>query len=66
MLAAALKAEAATFVAQFADALLPDGRQRVVRHGAGPEREIQTGIGAVPVPRQKVRDRAKGLPDEKT
>jgi putative transposase len=65
MLAAALKAEAATFVAQFADELLPDGRQRVVRHGTGPEREIQTGIGPVPVQRQKVRDRAKGAPDEK-
>jgi len=65
MLAAALKAEAATFVAQFADELLPDGRQRVVRHCTGPEREIQTGIGPVPVQRQKVRDRAKGAPDEK-
>lgn len=65
MLAAALKAEAASFVAQFADALLPDGRQRVVRHGTGPEREIQTGIGPVPVQRQKVRDRANDVPDEK-
>ena len=33
MLAAALKAEAANFVAQFNDDLLPDGRQRVVHHG---------------------------------
>ncbi len=47
MLAAALKAEAASFVAQFAGERLPDGRQRVVRHGAGPERDIQTGIGAI-------------------
>lgn len=65
MLAAALKAEAASFVAQFADERLPDGRQRVVRHGTGPERTIQTGIGPVPVQRQKVRDRAKDLPAEK-
>ncbi len=65
MLAAALKAEAARFVAQFSGELLPDGRQHVVRHGAGPERDIQTGIGPVPVQRQKVRDRAKGVPDEK-
>ncbi|MCE6949440.1 transposase, partial [Cereibacter sphaeroides] len=36
----------------------PDGRRRVVRHGAGPEREIQTGIGPIPVQRPKVRDRA--------
>ena len=41
MLAAALRAEATSFVAQFADERLPDGRQRVVRHGTGPERLIQ-------------------------
>ena len=64
MLMAALKAEAASFVAQFGDELLPDGRQRVVRHGAGPEREIQTGIGPIPVQRQKVRDRAADVQAE--
>ena len=36
----------------------------VVRHGAGPERVIQTGIGPIEVRRQKVRDRATGLPVE--
>lgn len=66
MLMAALKAEADSFVARFGEELLPDGRQRVVRHGAGPEREIQTGIGPIPVQRQKVRDRATGVgPDAK-
>ena len=64
MLMAALKAEAASFVALFGDELLPDGRQRVVRHGAGPERTIQTGIGPIPVQRQKVRDRATDVPPE--
>ena len=64
MLAAAIKAEAASFVALFSDDLLPDGRQRVVRHGSGPERMIQTGIGPIPVQRQKVRDRATGVPPE--
>ena len=64
MLMAALKAEAASFVAQFGDELLPDGRQRVVRHGAGPERTIQTGIGPITVQRQKVRDRAADVPPE--
>jgi len=64
MLAAAIKAEAASFVALFSDDLLPDGRQRVVRHGTGPERMIQTGIGPIPVQRQKVRDRATGVPPE--
>ena len=62
MLMAALKAEADSFVAQFSEDLLADGRQRVVRHGAGPERVIQTGIGPIDVRRQKVRDRATDLP----
>ena len=62
MLAAALRAEADAFVAQHAEETLPDGRQRVVRHGYGPERRIQTGIGALEVRRPKVRDRAADLP----
>ena len=40
------------------DLKLPDGRDRVVRHGHGPQRAIQTGIGPVEVRRAKVRDRA--------
>jgi putative transposase len=64
MLAAALRAEAANFVAQFEDERLPDGRHRIVRHGTGPERMIQTGIGPIPVQRRKVRDRAAGVPAE--
>ena len=47
MLAAAPRAEADTFVAQYSEEVLPDVRQRVVRHGYGPERSIQTGIGAL-------------------
>jgi len=65
MLAAALRAEADAFVAQHAEEVLPDGRQRVVRHGHGPERSIQTGIGALAVRRPKVRDRAADVPTEK-
>lgn len=57
MLAEALKAEADAFVASFAEERLEDGRQRIVRHGHGPERQIQTGIGALDVQRPKVRDR---------
>ena len=45
-------------IAELAEERLPDGRQRVVKHGHGPEREIQTGIGALEVRRPKVRDRA--------
>ena len=37
MLAEALKAEADAFVASFADERLEDGRQRIVRHGFGPD-----------------------------
>ncbi len=57
MLAEALKAEADAFVASFAAERLDDGRKRIVRHGFGPERQIQTGIGALDVQRPKVRDR---------
>ena len=63
MLAEALKAEADAFVASFAADLLPDGRQRVVRHGYGPDRSIQTGIGAIAVRRPKVRDRSTDFPE---
>ena len=59
MLASALEAEVEAFVGKFAEERLPDGRQRVVRHGYGPERTIQTGIGALEVRRPKVRDRAR-------
>jgi transposase-like protein len=64
MLMVALKAEADGFVSRYGGELLVDGRQRVVRHGAGPEREIQTGIGPITVQRQKVRDRATDVPPE--
>ncbi|MCP4384717.1 MAG: IS256 family transposase [Hyphomicrobiales bacterium] len=65
MLAAVLRAEASSFVAQFEDERLADGRHRIVRHGTGPERMIQTGIGPIPVQRRKVRDRATNIADEK-
>ena len=57
MLAQALIAEADAFIALWKDVKLPDGRDRVVRHGHGPERAIQTGVGPVAVRRAKVRDR---------
>lgn len=59
MLAMAMEAEVTGFLEQFAEERLPDGRRRVVRHGHGPEREIQTGIGPLAVRRPKVRDRAQ-------
>jgi putative transposase len=57
LLAQAIEAEAEAFLAAMKDVRLADGRERVVRHGHGPERLVQTGIGAVPVRRVKIRDR---------
>ena len=57
MLAQVLTAEADAFVAMWKDLKLPDGRDRIVRHGHGPDRTIQTGVGPVEVRRAKVRDR---------
>ena len=65
MLAQVLIAEADAFVALWKDVKLPDGRDRVVRHGHGPERAIQTGVGPVAVRRAKVRDRGKVSAAEK-
>jgi hypothetical protein len=44
MLAQVLIAEADSFVAMWKDLKLPDGRDRVVRHGHGPHRATQTGV----------------------
>ena len=57
LLAQAVEAEAEAFLAATRNERLADGRARLVRHGDGPERTIQTGIGPVPVRRVKVRDR---------
>jgi transposase-like protein len=40
-----------------------DGRQRVVRHGHLPEREVLTGIGPVALRQPRVRDRAAAADD---
>lgn len=60
LLARAVEAEVAEFLAQHADLKTDDGRQRVVRHGHLPEREIMTGIGTVGVRQPRVRNRAPG------
>src|ERR1700693_850774 len=65
MLAQVLIAEADCFVAMWKDLKLPDGRDRVVRHGHGPHRAIQTGVGPVEVRRAKVRDRGDVGAEEK-
>ena len=45
LLAQAVEAEAEAFLAAMQAMRLPDGRERVVRHGLGPERPVQTGVG---------------------
>ena len=58
LLAQAVEAEVAAVLSCHADKLTDDGRQRLVRHGHLPEREIMTGIGPVVVRQPRVRDRA--------
>ena len=58
LLAHAIEAEAEAFLARMTEQRLADGRARFVRHGHGPARAVQTGIGPVGVQRVKIRDRA--------
>ena len=60
LLAQAVEMEVTTFVEMHADLTDEAGRRRVVRHGYLPEREMQTGIGAVSVRCPRVRDRGAG------
>ena len=60
LIAQAVEAEFGTFLASHAELVLPDGRQRVVRHGHDPVRAIQTGIGPIEVQKPKARDRGAG------
>ena len=62
LLAQAVEAEVASFLAANAHLQTEDGRQRLVRHGHLPERRIATGIGTVTVRQPRVRDR--GQPGE--
>lgn len=57
LLRAAIQAEVAAFMVEHSQLLDDAGRQRLVRHGFLPEREIMTGIGTVPVQVPRVRDR---------
>ena len=62
LLAEAVEAEVEAHIAAHADLTDAQGRRRVVRHGYLPEREIQTGIGAVGVKAPRARDRDPGAP----
>ena len=58
LLAQAIETEIAVLLAQYADRHDLQGRHAVVRNGYLPEREVQTGIGAVRVKVPRVRDRS--------
>lgn len=57
LLAQAAGVEVEVFIAQYRELQDDRGRQRVVRNGHLPEREVQTGIGPVAVKVPRVRDR---------
>jgi len=63
MLAKAVEAEVASFLAKHADLKTDDGRSRLVRHGHLPEREVMTGIGPVAIRQPRVRDRGADAKD---
>ena len=58
LLAEAIEAEVESFLAEFRHERDERGRQRLVRNGHLPEREIQTGLGGIPVKVPRVRDRS--------
>jgi len=57
LISAALEAEIQTFLKQYEQMTDDKGAQRIVRNGYLPEREVQTGIGQVPVTVPRIRDR---------
>jgi len=60
LLAEAVEAEVEAFLAGFSELRDAENRRRVVRNGHLPEREIQSGVGAVKVRVPRVRDRGVG------
>jgi len=57
MLAAALAAEVAAYIEQFADVLDEEGHRLVVRNGYHQERDVVTGAGPVAVTAPRVNDK---------
>ena len=57
LLTEALEAEIESFLSQYRDFKDHQARQRVVRNGYLPERDIQTGIGRISVKVPRARDR---------
>jgi hypothetical protein len=63
LLAQAVEAEVADFLARHAELRTDDGRRRFARHGHLPEREVMTGIGPVAARQPRVRDREAAAQD---
>ena len=61
MFAAALQAEVAAYVEQFADQVDEDGRRLVVRNGYHQPRTAVTSVGAVEVKAPRVNDKGADL-----
>lgn len=57
MLAKAIQAEVADWIADRAHLTDADGRRQVVRNGSHPQREILTGLGPITVQQPRVLDR---------
>ncbi len=57
MLGEAIEAEAASYIAAHAHERDTDGHRLVVRNGYAPERELQTGLGALAVKQPRVNDK---------
>lgn len=58
ILQAAIEAEAQELINKYKDQKTDDNKQRLVKNGYLPERNIKTGIGDMPVKVPRVRDRA--------
>ena len=57
MLGQAIEAEAASYIAAHAHERDTDGHRLVVRNGYAPQRELQTGLGALAVKQPRVNDK---------
>lgn len=58
LLALAVEEEAKIFLESYAELLGEKGQRQVVGNGYLPERNIQTGIGSIPVRVSRIRDRS--------
>lgn len=64
LMAQAIELEAETFLAAMRELRFSDGRERLVRHGYGSKRLVQSGIGPVTVQRVRLCDRGANAGDD--